>query len=107
MRLLAASERGPLVDQVIEDPLRLDEDDAPASHEFRAVLVKELGHRTRGAAGDLLEGVGRVVVLTGEDRPLACDQQLSRPRRYPGVDEPVEEGPLGSGLEGDGLTEFC
>ena len=49
------------------------EDDARASGEFRAVLVKELGHRARGAAGDLLEGGGRVVVLAGADRPLARD----------------------------------
>ncbi len=41
--------------------------DARALHEFCAVLVKELGHRARGAAGDLLEGVGGVVVLAGED----------------------------------------
>ena len=61
--------------------------DAWASEEFRAVLVKELGHRAWGAAGDLLEDVGRVVVLAGEDRPIARDEQLSPPRRYPGADE--------------------
>ena len=55
------------------------EDDARASEEFRAVLVEELGHRARGVAGDLLEGAGRVVVLAGEDRPLARDEQLSGP----------------------------
>lgn len=47
------------------------EGDARGSGEFRAVLVEELGHRARGAAGDLAEGAGRVVVLTGQDRPLA------------------------------------
>src|SRR5690349_19741584 len=31
------------------------EGDTRASDEFRAVLVNELGHRPRGAAGDLLE----------------------------------------------------
>src|SRR5689334_10480994 len=36
-------------------------DDARASDEFRAVLVKERGYRARSAAGDLLEGVCRVV----------------------------------------------
>ncbi len=46
-------------------------DDARASDEFRAVVVKELGDWAWGAAGDLLEGAGRVVVLTGENRPLA------------------------------------
>jgi hypothetical protein len=60
-----------------------------------AVVVEELGHRARGAAGDLLEGVGRVVVLAGEDRPLARDEQLSRPCRYPGAGEAAEELPLG------------
>ena len=70
-------------------------DDARASGEFRAVLVEELGHRARGAAGDLLEGAGRVVVLAGQDRPLACDEQLSRPGRYPGAGEALEELPLG------------
>jgi len=53
--------------------------------------MKELGHRAWRAAGDLLKGVGRVVVLAGEDRPLARDEQLSRPRRYPGADEALEE----------------
>ena len=41
---------------------------ARRSDEFRAVLVEELGHRAWRAAGDLVEGVGRVVVLAGEDR---------------------------------------
>src|SRR5580700_2219327 len=80
---------------------------ARASGEFRAVLMKELGHRARGAAGDLLEGAGRVVVLSGEDRPLARDEQLSGPRRYPGAGEALEELPLGRDPEGDGLAEFC
>ena len=62
-----------------------------ASDEFRAVVVKELGHRARRAAGDLLEGAGRVVVLAGEDRPLARDEQLGRPRRYPRAGQALEE----------------
>ena len=70
------------------------------------MLVKELGHRARGAAGDLLEGVGRVVVLAGEDRPLARDEQLRRPGRYPGAGEALEQLPLGRDVEGDGLAEF-
>src|SRR5215467_2316552 len=82
------------------------EDDARASEEFRAVVVKELGDWAWGAAGDLLEGAGRVVVLAGEDRPLARDEQLSRPRRYPGAGEALEELPLGGDPEGDGLAEF-
>src|SRR5271165_1031712 len=67
------------------------EGDARASDEFRAVLVQELGHWARGAAGDLLEGAGRVVVLAGEDRPLARDQQLRLPGRYPRAGEALEE----------------
>jgi hypothetical protein len=55
------------------------------------VLVEELGHRARCAAGDLGEGAGRVVVLAGQDRPLARDEQLSGPGRYPGADQAVEE----------------
>ena len=47
---------------------------ARVSGEFRAVLVQELGDGVRRPAGDLLEGVGRVVVLAGEDRPLARDE---------------------------------
>src|ERR1043166_5833156 len=88
------------------DLLGAGEGDARASHEFRAVLVKELGHRAWGAAGDLLKGLGRVVVLAGEDRPLARDEQLSLSRRYPGADEAIEELPLGRDPEGDGLAEF-
>jgi hypothetical protein len=42
--------------------------------DFRAVLGQELGDEVRGPAGDLLEGVGRTVVLAGEDRPLARDE---------------------------------
>jgi hypothetical protein len=61
-----------------------------ASDEFRAVVVEELGHRARGAAGDPLEGVGRMVVLASEDRPLARDEQFSRPRRDTGADEAIE-----------------
>src|SRR5262249_43522626 len=61
------------------------------SKEFCAVLVEKFSQRARGTAGDLLEGVGRVVVLTGEDRPLARDQQFSFARRYAGVDEPLED----------------
>src|SRR5215470_14309135 len=45
------------------------ERDARASHECRAVVVNELGQRARGAAGDPLEGVRRVVVLAGKNRP--------------------------------------
>src|SRR5271154_5353037 len=82
------------------------EDDARASGEFRAVFVEELGDWARGAAGDLLEGAGRVVVLAGEDRPLARDEQLSRPGWYPGAGEAAEELPLGRDPEGDGLAEF-
>jgi hypothetical protein len=59
--------------------------------------VQELGDGARRPAGDLLEGVGRVVVLAGEDRPLARDEQLCRPRRYPGADETLAELPLGRG----------
>ena len=81
-------------------------DDARASDEFRAVLVKELSHRARGVAGDLLEGAGRVVVLAGEDRPFARDEQLSGPGRYPGAGEALQELPLGCDPEGDGLAEF-
>jgi hypothetical protein len=82
------------------------EGDARASGEFRAVLVEELGHRARGAAGDLAEGAGGVVVLAGQDRPLARDEQLSGPRWYPGADQAVEILPLGRDPEGDGLAEF-
>src|ERR1700722_20243976 len=82
------------------------EDDARASGEFRAVVVKELRDWARGAAGDLLEGAGRVVVLAGQDRPLAGDEQLSRPRRYSGAGEALEELSLGRDPEGDGLAEF-
>src|SRR5215831_13721942 len=82
------------------------EDYARASDEFRAVVMKELGDWAWGAAGDLLEGSGRVVVLAGEDRPLARDEQLSRPRRYPGAGEALEELPLGRDPESDGLAEF-
>jgi hypothetical protein len=82
------------------------EGDARASGEFRAVLVEELGHRARGAAGDLAEGAGGVVVLVGQDRPLARDEQLSGPRWYPGADQAVEILPLGRDPEGDGLAEF-
>ena len=57
-------------------------------------------------AGDLLEGVGCVVVLACEDRPLAGDEQLGRPGRYPGAGEAVEELPLARDPEGDGLAEF-
>jgi hypothetical protein len=55
-----------------------------------------------GVAGDLLEGVGRVVVLAGEDRPLARDEQLSRPGRYPGAEEALEDLPLGRDPKGRG-----
>ena len=72
--------------------------------EFRAVLVKELGQRARGATCDLLEGVGRVVVLAGADRPLARDEQLSRPRGHASADEALEELPLGRDPECDGLA---
>jgi len=81
-------------------------DDARASKESRAVGVKELGDRAWGAAGDLLESAGGVVVLAGEDRPLAGDEQFSRPGRYPGAGEALEELPLGRDPEGDGLAEF-
>src|SRR5215831_2528525 len=82
------------------------EDDARASEEFRAVVVKELGDWAWGVAGDLLEGAGGVVVLAGEDCPLARDEQLGRPCRYPGAGEALEELPFGRDLEGDGLAEF-
>src|SRR6476469_2294159 len=59
----------------------------PPSDELGAVVVQELGEGSRRPAGDLLEGVGRVVVFAGEDRPLARDQQLGRSRRYAGADE--------------------
>jgi hypothetical protein len=68
--------------------------------------VEELGDRARGAAGDLAEGAGRVVVLAGQDRPLPRDKQLSRPGWYPGAGEAVEELPLGRDPERDGLAEF-
>src|SRR4029079_13123230 len=58
---------------------------ARASGECGAVVVKELGHRAWGAAGDLLEGVRRVVVLAGEDRPLARDEELCLPRPHYGA----------------------
>src|SRR5689334_7015531 len=77
-----------------------------ASDELRAVDVKELSNWPWRAAGDLLEGVGRVVVLAGEDRPLARDEQLSRPRRDPGVGEALEELPLVRDPERDGLAQF-
>ena len=48
------------------------EADAETSDEFGAALVEELGQRSGGAAGDLLEGVGRVVVFAGQDRPLTA-----------------------------------
>lgn len=51
-----------------------------------------------GAAGDLLEGAGGVVVLVGQDCPLAREEQFSRPGRYPGAGEAVEELPLGRDL---------
>src|SRR5258705_7785391 len=73
------------------------EGDARASGEFRAVLVEELGYRARGAAGDLAEGAGRVVVLAGQDRPLARElipresaEALSTDRR---ATCPIEEIP--------------
>ena len=50
------------------------EGDARASGEFRAIVVKEFGDWAWGAAGDLLEGAGGVVVLAGQDRPLARDE---------------------------------
>jgi len=62
---------------------RAAEGDVRASGEVRAVLAEELGYRARGAAGDLGEGAGGVVVLAGQDRPLARDEQLSGPGRYP------------------------
>src|SRR5690242_3644665 len=68
--------------------------------------MEELSYRARGAAGDLAERAGRVVVLAGQDRPLARDEQLSRPGRYPGADQAVEELPLARDLEGDGLAKF-
>ena len=43
------------------------------------MLVKERGYWAAGAAGDLLEGVGPVVVLAGKDRPLPRDQQPVSP----------------------------
>ena len=55
-----------------------------------AVLVEVLGQRAREAADDLLEGVGRVVVLAGQDRPLARDEQLGFSDRTPGADEARE-----------------
>jgi hypothetical protein len=73
---------------MIGGPRRSGEDRARRSVEFRAVVVKELGEWAWRAAGDLLEGVGRVVVLAGEDRPLARDEQLSRPGRDPRAGEP-------------------
>jgi hypothetical protein len=50
-----------------------------ASDEFFSVLVK-IDQRGRVATGDLLESVRREVVLEGEDRPFARDDQLCRPR---------------------------
>ena len=82
------------------------EGDARVSDEFGAVLVEELGHRARGVTGDLLEGAGGVVVLASEDRPLARDEQLSGPRRYPGPGEAVEDLLFGRDPEADGLAEF-
>src|SRR4029077_15715682 len=95
-----------VLSETVIGPAGIGWGDARASEEFRAVLAEELGHRARGASGDLLEGAGGVVVLAGEDRPLARDEQLSRPRRYPGAGEALEELPLGRDLEGDGLAEF-
>ena len=80
--------------------------DTRASAELCAVGVEELGDWAWGAAGDLLEGAGGVVVLAGEDRPLARDEQLSLPGRYPGAGEALEKLPLGRDLERDGLAEF-
>ena len=70
------------------------------------MLVKELRDRARRAAGDLLEGVGRVVVLAGEDRPFARDEQFSLTCRYPGTDQAVEDLTLGLDPEADGLADF-
>jgi len=50
------------------EPPGIGRGDALALDEFRAVFVKELGHRARGAAGDLLESVSRVLVLAAELR---------------------------------------
>jgi hypothetical protein len=56
--------------------------------------MKELGDWARGAAGDLLEGAGRVVVLAVEDRPLARDAQLSL-RRSPAAAQPRSAAAIG------------
>src|SRR5262245_48583551 len=71
------------------------------SDEFAAVLVKELGQQARGSAGDPLEGVGRVVVLAGEGRPLPRDEQLGRLGGCPVGDEAIEELPLVRDPEAD------
>jgi hypothetical protein len=68
--------------------------------------VEELGDWAWWVAGDLLEGAGGVVVLAGEDCPLARDEQFRCPRWYPGAGEAVEELPLRRDPEGDGLAEF-
>jgi hypothetical protein len=79
---------------------------AGASDECRAEFVKELGHGARGAAGNPLKGVGRIVVLAGEDRPLARNEQLSLPRGDPAADETFEKLSLGRNPEGHRLAEL-
>src|ERR1700709_2682703 len=59
--------------------------------QFISVFAKDRAERARGTARDLLEGVGRVVVLAGEDRPLARNEQISCPCRYPSADHALEE----------------
>jgi hypothetical protein len=65
------------------DFLGSGERDARVSDEFRAVLVQELGDGARRPAGDQLEGIGRVVVLAGEDRPLALMSSSAVPAGTP------------------------
>src|SRR4029079_3398794 len=59
-----------------------------------------------GRPVNLLKGAGGVVVLPGQDRPLARDEQLNGPRRYPAAGQAVEVLPLGRDAEGDGFAEF-
>src|SRR5690242_15162380 len=76
------------------------------SKEFGAVLVEKIVECARRTAGDLLERVSRVVVLTRHDRPFAGDEQLDFARGYARCHETLEDITLGRDAEGHGFTDF-